>query len=256
MKNNQTLTLSTIAGMVLFMLIATIVTESVNRGYELEQPGEMPVLISPAGYALIIWGFIYGGLIAFAIYQAIPSQKFNTQLEAVRPFVIINSFINAIWFVSKELRLEWLTMLSMLAMLILLGIISTRLKIGRTATSVPQFLFVRIPFTLYFGWITAATPIHIMSYLSDIGMNINYESNEWYSTILLGLVMLISAWVYFTRHSDFIYLLVIMWAFSAIGVANIGTSEIVSYTAFGGALLAVIIVLIDNALGKRKVLFN
>ena len=44
------------------------------------------VYFVPAGYVFSIWGLIYIGLIAFAIYQALPSQRANPRLQAtLRP---------------------------------------------------------------------------------------------------------------------------------------------------------------------------
>ena len=43
----------------------------------------------PAGYVFAIWGLIYIGLIAYAIYQSLPSQRENPRLRAIGwPFVI------------------------------------------------------------------------------------------------------------------------------------------------------------------------
>ncbi len=40
------------------------------------------VYFSPAGFVFAIWGVIYFGLIAYAIYQALPSQRQNPHLQA------------------------------------------------------------------------------------------------------------------------------------------------------------------------------
>ncbi len=44
-------------------------TGSISDGFQ--------VLFVPAGYVFSIWGLIYIGLIAFGIYQALPSQRAN-----------------------------------------------------------------------------------------------------------------------------------------------------------------------------------
>ena len=41
------------------------------------------VYFVPAGYVFSIWGFIYIGLIAYAIFQALPSQRENPRLRRV-----------------------------------------------------------------------------------------------------------------------------------------------------------------------------
>jgi len=39
------------------------------------------VLFVPAGYVFSIWGLIYVGLVAYTIYQALPSQRENPRLQ-------------------------------------------------------------------------------------------------------------------------------------------------------------------------------
>jgi translocator protein len=41
------------------------------------------VYFVPAGYVFSIWGLIYLGLIAFTVYQALPSQRENPRLRRI-----------------------------------------------------------------------------------------------------------------------------------------------------------------------------
>jgi len=41
------------------------------------------VYFVPAGYVFAIWGLIYVGLIAFAVYQAMPSHRENPRLRRI-----------------------------------------------------------------------------------------------------------------------------------------------------------------------------
>ncbi|MDQ3634920.1 MAG: hypothetical protein M3405_10510 [Acidobacteriota bacterium] len=45
--------------------------------------------ITPAGYAFSIWGVIYLGLIAFSIYQALPTQTDNYLLRKSDLFMLL-----------------------------------------------------------------------------------------------------------------------------------------------------------------------
>ena len=55
------------------------------------------VLIIPANYAFAIWGLIYLGLFAFAIYQVLPSQRENPNLRKTAYFLVIASLAQTIW---------------------------------------------------------------------------------------------------------------------------------------------------------------
>ena len=40
-------------------------------------------LFTPAGYVFAIWGVIYLGMLAYMVYQALPSQRTNPRLRAI-----------------------------------------------------------------------------------------------------------------------------------------------------------------------------
>lgn len=80
-------------------------------------------LITPAGYAFSIWGLIFLGLLAFAVYQALPSQRSNPRLRAVGWLVVLNAFCNAIWsplFNNEQIGLALLVILVMLVSLVVI----------------------------------------------------------------------------------------------------------------------------------------
>ena len=54
-------------------------------------------LITPAGWAFSIWGPLFAGTIAFAIYQALPGQRTNRLLAQIR-LPAAGAFLgNALW---------------------------------------------------------------------------------------------------------------------------------------------------------------
>src|SRR5512139_1923756 len=55
------------------------------------------VLFVPAGYVFAIWGLIYIGLIAFGVYQALPSQRENPRLRRVGYLFALSCLANIAW---------------------------------------------------------------------------------------------------------------------------------------------------------------
>src|SRR5512136_345992 len=55
------------------------------------------VYFVPAGYVFAIWGLIYIGLLAYAVYQALPSQKANPRLQITGWWVVLGGLANSIW---------------------------------------------------------------------------------------------------------------------------------------------------------------
>ena len=49
------------------------------------------VYFTPAGYVFSIWGLIYVGLMAYTIFQALPSQRTSDTLRAIAPWYWLSS---------------------------------------------------------------------------------------------------------------------------------------------------------------------
>ncbi|WP_338026920.1 hypothetical protein [Trichormus azollae] len=54
------------------------------------------VLIIPANYAFAVWGLIYLGLFALAIYQFLPSQRDDVDLRSTRYLLVVASVTQSI----------------------------------------------------------------------------------------------------------------------------------------------------------------
>ena len=87
------------------------------------------VLIIPANYAFAIWGLIYIGLFAFAIYQVLPSQRENPNLRKTGYLLTIASIAQSVWVYLFLSRYFAASVIAMLWILIPLIIIYLRLGI-------------------------------------------------------------------------------------------------------------------------------
>ena len=135
-----------------------------------------PVLFTPAGYVFSIWGLIYLGLIAYAVFQALPAQRENPRLRSIGNLFLVASLANIVWiFLWQYLQFP----LTIVAMLILLGAligIYLRLDIGRSQPPRAERWLVNLTFSIYLGWITVATIANatiLLSYLNWNGFGIS-----------------------------------------------------------------------------------
>lgn len=175
------------------------------------------VYFVPAGYVFSIWGLIYLGLIAFTVFQALPSQRNNPRLDRIGGWVILANLANALWIFLWHYEQFPLTLLSMLTLLVSLIIIYLRLEIGRTSVQAAETWLVRIPFSIYLGWITVATIANITALLDILNWNGFGIAPDVWMVIVLVAVLAISALMNFTRR-DAAYTAVILWALAGIGV--------------------------------------
>jgi len=182
--------------------------------------GELyPVLITPATYVFSIWGLIYLALIAFIIYQALPNFRENPAVKAVGILFAVSSLFNILWlFFWHYQRIGW----SMIIMLLLLAtLIMVYLRIGAVTTekSLYDRLLVKYPFSLYLGWITAATIVNFNVLLFDIGWLGIGAGGVFFTILMIAIAALVALAVFYLRQ-DFIYTAVFVWALIGIGVRH------------------------------------
>jgi hypothetical protein len=174
------------------------------------------VYFVPAGYVFSIWGIIYIGLIAYAIYQALPAQKENPRLQATGWWVVLGGLANSIWIFLWHYQQFVGTLGAMLVLLATLIAVYLRLGVGRTAVSSGETWTVRIPFSIYLGWITVATIANVSDVLDFVGWNRFGISQAVWMVIILGAVVAIAGLMNFLRR-DVAYAAVLLWALAGIG---------------------------------------
>ena len=203
------------------------------------------VYFVPAGYVFSIWGVIYIGLIAFAIFQALPSQRENPRLRAAGWWIALGGLANIAWIFLWHYEQFPLTLIAMLVLLGTLIITYLRLDIGRSTVSKAETWAARVPFSIYLGWITVATVANVTSllyFLNWDGFGIAPEVWMW---IVLAVVLVIAALMNFSRR-DIAYTAVILWALAGISVkhADVPVVAIPTWITFGLVALTLVLAFI------------
>ncbi|NLF50328.1 MAG: tryptophan-rich sensory protein [Leptolinea sp.] len=197
------------------------------------------VYFVPAGYVFSIWGLIYLGLIAYGIFQALPAQRDNPRLRATGWWVVLGGLANSAWIFLWHYEQFPLTLIAMFTLLVSLIMTYLGLKIGRGIVSKAEFWAVRIPFSVYLGWITVATVANVTSVLDFIKWDRFGLSEGTWLVIMLIVVLAITAAMLFTRR-DAAFTVVILWALEGIAIkfASDSVVTIPTWTVFGLIVLA------------------
>jgi len=192
------------------------------------------VYFVPAGYVFSIWGLIYIGLIAFAIFQATPSQRENPRLKAAGWWISLSGLVNSAWIFLWHYLHFSLTVLAMVILLLTLIITYNRLEIGYKQISRAELWCAQIPFSIYLGWISVATVANITDLLDFLQWDGFGLSDETWMVILLVVVFIIVALVNFYKL-DLAYTMVVLWALAGISVkhASIPVVVIPTWITFG-----------------------
>jgi hypothetical protein len=181
-----------------------------------------------------IWGVIYLGLIAFAIFQALPAQRQNPRLQATGWWICLGGLANSAWIFLWHYEQFPLTLVAMLVLLASLIVTYLRLDIGRTQVSTAEIWAVRLPFSIYLGWITVATVANVTSLLDYLKWDRFGIAPEIWMVIVLAVVLVIAVLMNFTRR-DVAYALVILWALAGISLkhATVPAVAIPTWITFG-----------------------
>ena len=213
---------------------------------------QFEVYFTPANYVFAIWGLIYLGLAALAVYQALPSQRGNPRLARSRPWLALSGAANIAWLLLWHYECFPLTLLAMLAILGLLILTYLRLEIGLTRVDRSERWLVQLPISIYLGWISVATIANatvLLDYLGWGGWGISAEA--W--TLIMIAVAAVLGWTMALRRGDVAYPLVLIWAFAGIAIRNAATAQ-VSTGAWIGAVFALLaaVVAARRRSGERK----
>jgi hypothetical protein len=200
------------------------------------------VYFVPAGYVFAIWGVIYLGMIAFTIYQALPSQQKNPRLRATGWWVSLGSLANSAWIFLWHYEQFPVTVGVMLVLLGTLILTYLGLGIGRTAVSRAETWAVRVPFSIYLGWITVATVANVTDLLDYLKWDGFGLAPEVWMGIMLAAVLVITGLMLLTRR-DAAYALVILWSLAGIGIKHAAVSAVAvpTWIVFGLIALALVI---------------
>ena len=198
----------------------------------------LPNVFVPAGLTFAIWGIIFTSLLAFAVYQALPSQRGEQYDRLFWPFLLSN-LLNVSWllaFQSLNIGLSVLIMLALLGSLIWLY--RTVLGIRTAEPTRAHFWALQFPTSLYLGWISVATIANITAFLVSIGLKtslLGLGAQPW-AALLLVIAALIGT-VFLIRYHDYTLAGVLLWAFLGVYLARPDAGTVVIGVLAGVAIL-------------------
>jgi len=207
-----------------------------------------PVLITPAGYVFAIWGLIYLGLAAYAVWQALPAQAGNPRARALAVPVSVGNLANLAWILLWHHLWIGTSLIAMLVLLVTLMLVYLRLRpfpetgLARGDVTRAERIVARGTFSVYLGWITVATVANVTIALYDAGWDGGFLPWQAWGVVTLVVATALGARM-LRRFRDLPYAAVLVWAFVGIVVAQ-SSSTFVAAAAVIGALLLVFLAVV------------
>ena len=184
-----------------------------------------PNLFAPAGVTFAIWGLIYLLLALYTLYQ---SGLFGEKGESrpgykqslIQKIFVLSSLFNTAWIFAWHYQLIPLSLILITGILVCLILIN--LELSHASLSDREKILVRLPFSVYFGWITVATIANATTLLGSLGWGGFGLSESTWTVIILLVGMLIGV-ATMLRNRSAAYGLVLIWAYGGIWLKH--TSE-------------------------------
>jgi len=179
-----------------------------------------PNLFAPAGITFSIWGVIYLLLAGYILYQHGLFQK-NPQhqklISRISWLFSVSSVANAVWIFAWHYRLIPISMILMLFILLCLIVINQMTY--QIKFSLMEKIFIKIPFGVYFGWITIATIANLTTLLVDIDWNGFGIAEPIWMMIVLAVGVLIGG-ATMLKQRNMPYGFVLIWAYAGIWIKH------------------------------------
>ncbi|HEX8369917.1 MAG TPA: TspO/MBR family protein [Pyrinomonadaceae bacterium] len=226
-KIRQMLVIFATVGVIIINYLAG--TGSINNTTPGEVSDKYPTLITPAAYAFSIWGLIYLGMILFGVYQALPSQTTNPHFLRTRTIYIAGCVANCAWiyfWLHERILIATAVIFILLAALVFINL---NLK---GANSMLETWLVRVPFGIYFGWVTVASILNAAVALIFTGVEASNTTATVWACVLIAAAATLGVLIRW-KLSLAAYALTVAWALTAIAVKQSGRTLIVSLCAFG-----------------------
>ncbi len=197
-------------------------------------------MIIPAGWAFgVVWSTVYSGLGALLVHQALPSQENNPRYQKALPWWWSSFALNAVFgrFFSDDNKRsivisDLTTKLNLPSALAL----HQSLEIGKTEVAGPE-KYLRIPVSLYAGWLTAATVVGTPDTLLTLGWwRPNRQRDVLLSSGILGVMGLLGYGVA-RRLNDPWYMVPFVAGFSGIATRQWRREPLVALKAASWAII-------------------
>jgi hypothetical protein len=215
-------TFSIILNIILFAIMITANTLANTlpiNGFTTGELSDMyPNLFVPAGVTFSIWGLIYLLLLIFVVTQTVAAFSEKASKYLLSPLAswafALTCVLNSLWIITWHYQMVFLSVVVMLLFLATLIYLVKRMDSERIENFWSRFA-VKLPFSIYLGWISVATIANITALLVHWNWNgFGIPENIW-TIIMIGAGTFLAATMMLKR-ADIFYALVVIWAFYGI----------------------------------------
>lgn len=236
-----------------FMLIAAMVGTGLlggtpvqdQQGGALDQDGSF---LAPAGPAFSIWSLIYLGLIAYAIWQALPAQRRDERQRAVGWLIAATEVLNGLWLVAAQFTTLPVTVLTIFLLLAVLCVVFRRL-VARPRGGIVDAILVDGVTGLHLGWVTLASVANVAAWLTRIAPPEWIAGAEVWGLVVLVVVALVGGGIGWLGGGRLAPAAALAWGLAWLAVGRLSGEP--QSTVLGIAAIVVAVMIVSVTLVRR-----
>ncbi|GAB1480973.1 seryl-tRNA synthetase [Paracoccaceae bacterium] len=218
------------AFLILLATLAFAVAPYLSAPFTGYDPAAFPVRIErpavqPAGYAFAIWGLIYLGLLAHAVFGLI-ARADHPDWQRPRLPLLAALVLGSGWIALALFD-------PLIATAVILLMAGTAIMAFLRATPTPDFWALSAPLALFAGWLTAASAVSVGVLVAGYGL----LSNSAAALVMMALAVALSLLIQRRNARQPLYSAAVVWALIGIAVANGTALPLVTGAAVLAALL-------------------
>lgn len=208
-------------------------------------------LLAPAGTAFSIWSVIYLGLLAYTVWQWLPSRATDPRARATGWLAAASMLLNAGWLLVTQLGSVWGGVVVIVALVLVLGLLVQRLAQLPGLDGWVAQLVVDGTFGLYLGWVSIATAANVAAALVASGVPQAGRGAEWIGVAVVLVLAAVVAVIQQRVGGRWAVAAAAAWGLSWIAVGRALDEPRSMLVAWAAAAAAVLVVL-ATALCRRR----
>lgn len=145
--------------------------------------------LAPAGPAFSIWSVIYLGLLAYTIWQWLPSQATERRHRAIGWLVAASMVLNAAWLLVTQVG--WIAVSVVVIVLLLACLAALMIRLREISpTSNADRVITDATIGLYLGWVCVAVCANVAAALASGGIRPTAPTADW---LAVGVIVVATA---------------------------------------------------------------
>ncbi|GAA4776348.1 tryptophan-rich sensory protein [Microbacterium gilvum] len=236
-----------------FMIIAAMVGTGLLGGTPVQelQGGALDAdasFLAPARQAFSIWTAIYAGLIAYAVWQALPGQRDSERQRSLGWWIAATEVLNGLWLLAAQFTTLPMTVVVIAALAAVLGLTFRRI-VRRPGRGVVSAILVDGVTGLHLGWVTLATVANVAAWLTQTAPDDWAAFASVVGVVVLAVVAVVGIAIGWQGRGRVAPAAALAWGLAWLAVGRLAGEP--ADTAIGVAAIVVAVVIAAAALVRR-----